>query len=77
MIQTQKNGEKLHFGPDLDPLGPNSGLRFSFFKNVALSATRYHGQLSPCTILEKTNDLFFKKFSDRLTDGQTRRRSSD
>ena len=32
MIQTQKNGEKLHFGPDLDPLGSNSGLRFSFSK---------------------------------------------
>ena len=24
MIQTQENGEKPNFGPDLDPLGPNS-----------------------------------------------------
>ena len=74
MIQTQKNGEKPDFGPDLGPLGPNSGRRFSFFENVASSATRYHGQLSSCTILEKTNDLFLRKLSDGLTDGQTRRR---
>ena len=25
MIQTQANDEKHHFGPDLGPLGPNSG----------------------------------------------------
>ena len=25
MIQTQENAEKPHFGPDLSPLGPNSG----------------------------------------------------
>ena len=25
MIQTQENGEKPHFGLDLDPFGPNSG----------------------------------------------------
>ena len=24
MIQTQENGKKPRFGPDLDPLGPNS-----------------------------------------------------
>ena len=25
MIQTEKNGQKPHFGPDLGPLGPNLG----------------------------------------------------
>ena len=48
-------------------------------KNLASSVTRYHAQLSPCTILEKTNDPILRKFSDRLmvrlrdkqTDGQT------
>ena len=70
MIQTQKNGEKPDFGPDLGPLGPNSGRRFSFFKNVASSATRYHGQLSSCTILEKTNDPIVRKLSGRRNGGR-------
>ena len=30
MIQTQENGEKSHFGPDLGPLGSNSGYQ-NFF----------------------------------------------
>ena len=33
-----KNGEKPHFGPELRPLGPNSGNQFFFFlfsKNLA------------------------------------------
>ena len=34
MIQTQENGEKLHFGPDLGPLGPNSYLQFHFIHLV-------------------------------------------
>ena len=31
MLQTQENGEKPHFKPDLGPLGPNS-VRESFLK---------------------------------------------
>ena len=38
-----------------------------FFKNLALSATIYHGQLS-CRISEKTNDPILRKFSDGRTD---------
>ena len=38
-----------------------------FFKNLASSVTRYHGQLSSCTISEKTND----GRRDRHSDGQT------
>ena len=41
MIQTQQNGKKSHFGPDLGPLDPKSGSHF-FFKNVASLVTRYH-----------------------------------
>ena len=67
MIQTQENGKKNpHFGPDL---GPN--FFFKFFFSVA----RYHGQLSSCTISERTNDLILRKLSngrmDEQMDGQT------
>ena len=31
MTQTQENSEKPHFGPDLGPLGPNSGRQILFF----------------------------------------------
>ena len=31
MNQTGGNGEKHHFGPNLHPLGPNSGPHFFFF----------------------------------------------
>ena len=42
-----------------------------FFKNLAWSITRYHGQLSSCAISEKTNDTILKKLSVRRTDGLT------
>ena len=46
-----------------------------FFKNLASLVTRYHGQLSSCTISEKTNYPILRKFSDGRTDrweeGQT------
>ena len=32
MIQTQENGEKPYFCPDLGPLDPNLGWRFFFSK---------------------------------------------
>ena len=44
---------------------------FFFFKNLALAVTWYHGQLSSCTISEKTNDSILRKFSDGRTDGRT------
>ena len=44
---------------------------------LALSVTKCYGQLSSCTISEKTNDPIFRKFSDewtdRWSDGQTDR----
>ena len=50
---------------------PKFGLPNSFFKNLGLSVTRYHGQLSSCTISEKTNNPILRKLSDGRTDGQT------
>ena len=32
MIQTQENGEKPHFGPNLGPFDQNSSYNFFFFK---------------------------------------------
>ena len=71
MIQTQENCIKPYFGPDLDQLAPNLGLSRIFFKNLAALVTRYHGQLSSCKILEKTNYPILKKLSDGRTDGRT------
>ena len=59
MVQTQKNGEKLHFVSDLRPLNSKSDRHFFFpFRNLAFSVTRYHDQVSSCTISEKTNVFF-------------------
>ena len=38
-----------------------------FFKNLVLSVTRYHGQLSLCTISEKTDDPILRKFTNQRT----------
>ena len=67
MNQTFENGKKPSFGSDF---GPNSDRRFFFKKNLASSPTRYHGQLSSCTVSEKSNDSFLRKLSDGRTDGR-------
>ena len=72
-----------YFGFALGPVGPNVGPPKIFFKNLASSVTRYHGQLSSCTISEKSNDRILRKLSDERTgrrtegqtDGQTDRRT--
>ena len=74
MTQTQENGEKPHCGPDLGLMVSTSSHDF-FFKNLASSVTRYHGQLSSCTILGKINDPILRKHSDGKKDGQTDRRT--
>ena len=43
---------------------------FFFFKNLASSVTRYHGQVSTCKISEKAYDPILRIFSDVRTDGQ-------
>ena len=75
MIQTHENGEKPHFGPDLGHLDPNSGCQIFFFKNLALSVTRYHGQSSSCKISEQTDDPILRKFRDGRTDKQMDRQT--
>ena len=77
MIQTQENGKKPHSGPDLGPLGPNLGCQIFFFKNLAVSVTRYHGQLSSCTISEKTNDPILRKVNDGQMDRQADRQMDE
>ena len=62
------------FGPDLARLA--QFWPAFLFKNLALSATRYHGQLSSCTISEKVMIQSCEKLvtdgrTDKWTDGQT------
>ena len=67
MIQTQEKSKKLHFGPDLGPLVSNLGRQFQKKKKkkiLAASVTRYHDQLSSCTISEKANDPILRKLTD-------------
>ena len=42
-----------------------------FKKNLPSSLTRYHGQLSSCTVSEKVNDSFLRKLSDGRANRQT------
>ena len=62
--------KNLSSGPAFDPFGQNLDHQF-FFKNLAPPLPRYYGQLSSCTILEKTNDPILRKLSDGRADGQT------
>ena len=48
-----------------------------FSLNLVLSVTRYHDQLSSCTISEKTNDSILRKVSDGRTEGQTGRQTNN
>ena len=57
--QTGEYSKKPSFGQPI----------FFFFKNLARSVIRYHGQLSSCTISEKPIDSILKKL-DRRTDGR-------
>ena len=40
MIQTQENGKKPYFGPDLGPLGPNSSHQKFFIKLVGRNCSK-------------------------------------
>ena len=64
---------KNHFQARFRPIWPKFGSQKFFLKNLALSVTRYHGQLSLCTIPEKTNDPILRKLGYGRTDGQTDR----
>ena len=67
--------KNLLSGPILVPLAQIRDAKFFPQKNLTSSVTRYHGQLSSCTISEKPNDPILRKFSDGETDGQMNRRT--
>ena len=52
MIQAQENGEKTYFGHDLSSWDQSSRRQYFFSKYLASLVTRFHGQLSSCTISE-------------------------
>ena len=62
--------KNLISGPILATLTQIRAINF-FFNNLAWSVTRYHGQLSSCTISEKANDSVLRNVSDGRTAGQT------
>ena len=55
-------------------LSPHSGHQSILLKS-GLAVTRYHGQLSSCTLSAKTNDPIFRKLSDGRTDARTDRKT--
>ena len=62
---------KTSFWASFRLAGPKFGPPIVSFKNLALSVTRCHGQLSSCTISEKADDPILKKFSDGRTNRRT------
>ena len=68
-MQLEKMAKNLVLGLILAHLALIPAANF-FFKNLALPVTKCHGQLSSCTISEKTNDPILRKLSDGQTDGQ-------
>ena len=53
MNKTWADERKTQFRARRWTIGPKFGPSKLFFKILASSATRYHGQLSSCTISEK------------------------
>ena len=52
MNQTWENGKKPSFEQNFGPFGQTWAAK-NFFTNLAPSVTRYHDQLSSCTIIRK------------------------
>ena len=52
------------------------GPQIFFFKTLALWVTKYHGQLSSCTISEEAIPVL-RKFSNGRADGQTDRQTDE
>ena len=66
--------KNLVSGPILPHLAQIPAAKYLFFRNLASSVTRYHGQLSSCTISEKNNDPILRKLSEGRKDGRTEER---
>ena len=69
-----RNGKKPSFGILTHLAQIRVANVFSPPKYLAFSVTRYHGQLSSCTISEKTNHPISRKLSDGQMDGWTDQR---
>ena len=63
--------QKTYFRARSESIWPKFRLSIFFFKNLASTVTRYHGQLSSCTISEKTNGQILRKLSDGRRDEGT------
>ena len=63
----------LVLGPIFAHLAQIWNAKVFFSKNLVLSVTRYHDQLSSHTISEKNKDPILRKLSDGPADGQTGR----
>ena len=69
----EKMSTNLVLGPIFAHLAQIWNAKVFFPKNLALSVTRYHDQLSSHTISEKNKDPILRKLSDGPADGQTGR----
>ena len=73
IIQTQKNDKKLHFGPDLGPLDPNSGNQI-FFTNIwvrqslDIMVSYHHVQYQRKLMIQFSENLVTDGRTDRQTD---------
>ena len=71
MIQTQESGKKLHFGPNLGLLDPNSGDQFCFSKiwlRQLLGMVSYHNvQYQEKLITQSSENLVTDRWTDRRT----------
>ena len=59
------------FGSILAHLTQIQAANIFSFKNLTLSVTNYHGQLSSCTISEKINGPILRKLNEGQTDRQS------
>ena len=55
MIQTQENGEKPYFGPNLGPWAQIPAVKYFFSQK-----SRYHGQLSSCHHVQHLEKLMIQ-----------------
>ena len=60
LLTKKENAGKLHFGPDLGPLGANLS-HIIFFEVLALQDNRHCPKLQSCAILTKTDDTNLRK----------------
>ena len=75
MILKKKIGEKSHFGPDLGPLGLNSGRNFfikiSLYQSLDIMVSYNHVQYQKKLMIQSWENLVTDGRTDGRTDGQT------